>query len=56
MEDSVPDKVRPIRILGYAIQIDQCTGIIPTVDEQSVERLLGCFLYGISRRHPNLLG
>jgi hypothetical protein len=54
--DSVPDKVRPIRILGHAVWIDQCTGIIPTVDERSVKRLLRRLLYRISRRHPNLLG
>jgi len=39
MENSLANPVRTIRVLRHAFRVDQCTGVIPTMDERDSERI-----------------
>jgi len=55
MENSLLNPVRTVRVLRPAFRVDECTSVVPTMDERDSERIPGYLLRGISGRHPHLL-
>jgi len=54
MENSIPDSIWIVLVLGNGIQIDERTGRFSSFDKQRTLSLSGRFLYRLYQRHHDL--
>ena len=48
MENSLLNPVQTVQVLRHVFQVDQCTSVVPKMDERDSERIPGYLLRGIS--------
>jgi len=55
MEDSVPNSVWAVRVLGHAVRTHKLPSLFPAMDVRDLERISGYLLCGLSERYPGVL-